>query len=163
MRNWNSSISVHPTAKAVGILSYLWGIETCLFSFLVLTSKPDFILPMRNWNKDHRSALCIGFRGFYLTYEELKLLNGSVKSLPSYWILSYLWGIETGGPGIPCHAVSGILSYLWGIETHAVSGNRRNQQLDFILPMRNWNLVSKQTVSTWLVRILSYLWGIETL
>ena len=138
MRNWNSAFTLIPTLHPP-ILSYLWGIETCLFSFLVLTSKPDFILPMRNWNKDHRSALCIGFRGFYLTYEELKLLNGSVKSLPSYWILSYLWGIETQSRALTEDNLLWILSYLWGIETE-----------------HKWILSRREG------RILSYLWGIET-
>ena len=34
--------------------------------------------------------------GFYLTYEELKHFKGIEIEICGTWILSYLWGIETG-------------------------------------------------------------------
>ena len=122
------------------ILSYLWGIETppaitsldkTLADFILpmrnwnyaeCTCKYwyncDFILPMRNWNSFliiFNTAITVGFyltyeelkllqteerhrknnKGFYLTYEELKLFWK--RNINKVWkrILSYLWGIET--------------------------------------------------------------------
>ena len=55
-------------------------------------------------------------------------------------ILSYLWGIETLAMLQLSICYSMILSYLWGIETRFDSENKVAEVLDFILPMRNWNI-----------------------
>ena len=67
------------------------------------------------------------FEGFYSTYEELKL--GTVPKVP--------------------FVVNMFLQYLWGIET------RRNTYYDwwativFTVPMRNWNLRTKNIWFIW--------------
>ena len=99
----------------------------------------DFILPMRNWNEAKESTAVSNEAGFYLTYEELKHDLG-VERDTSYSV---------------------ILSYLWGIETPGKVSNAFTAFLDFILPMRNWNIWTTGALVPF-VRILSYLWGIET-
>ena len=124
----------------------------------------DFILPMRNWNTEAIAAVSSSEARFYLTYEELKQSNRVRRHTNQSRILSYLWGIETCYDMADRCNADGILSYLWGIETQSCKGHGtfqlqgfyltyeelklngvkvlENTPFDFILPMRNWNIIS---------------------
>ena len=119
---------------------------------------------MRNWNTEAIAAVSSSEARFYLTYEELKQSNRVRRHTNQSRILSYLWGIETCYDMADRCNADGILSYLWGIETQSCKGHGtfqlqgfyltyeelklngvkvlENTPFDFILPMRNWNIIS---------------------
>ena len=121
------------------ILSYLWGIETSVTISTKSGRTPDFILPMRNWNRPPPFENPSQYAGFYLTYEELKpvLRRYYRGSFPDFILPMRNWNDD--GCHRVQHGLSRILSYLWGIETQKLLPLCRPRKRDFILPMRNWN------------------------
>ena len=99
-------------------------------------------------------------KGFYRTYEELKLSSDIQVGSAVAMFLSYLWGIETHILPAEQYQQERFLSYLWGIETNNHYDDYRtftsfyrtyeelklwdivyslNSHSVFIVPMRNWN------------------------
>ena len=116
MRNWNWWFVAVLYCSKGGILSYLWGIETrvaktrfCRRVWFYLTYEELKLAPRvigideAHWFYLTYEELKLSFilltvselYGFYLTYEELKHLLDAQEGIYEYWILSYLWGIET--------------------------------------------------------------------
>ena len=100
--------------------------------------------------------------GFYLTYEELKRAYIEIHSVLDYWFyltyeelkLCYKLASHFGEQGFYLTYEELKRTFWYRIPNCCF--------LDFILPMRNWNL-SKVRTSQHSARILSYLWGIETI
>ena len=57
--------------------------------------------------------------------------------------------------------ITACLSYLWGIETVQGFFGEASAANVFIVPMRNWNIISYALCGSE-IEFLSYLWGIET-
>ena len=134
-----TKITGPPCVLVLGILSYLWGIETRPCCHWSSRNRGDFILPMRNWNKVWADPEAPEALGFYLTYEELKQFNrtsGGVSSVGFYLTYEELKPVRTS---VSITRTRGF--YLTYEELKHVTSTR------FAVPP---------------VRILSYLWGIET-
>ena len=184
MRNWNNNGALNHLQIQNLFLQYLWGIETISLPFSTRADDMVFTVPMRNWNikfnglnrvyipvftvpmRNWNACRLLGpwayNRGFYSTYEELKLWYHRSLAAGEWMFLQYLWGIETPA----------IVYSLDDIENV------------FTVPMRNWNFpvisapssVSYGFYSTYEelklsthvnIRLddttfLQYLWGIET-
>ena len=120
MRNGNVMKDRNLTIGAKAFLSYLWGMETILYSSFLLSSFFVLILPMRNGNSWAIATTATSSSCSYPTYEEWKHLTNSGVILPHYSLfLSYLWGMETKHYPISLSFAwsSRFLSYLWGMET----------------------------------------------
>ena len=117
---------------------------------------------MRNWNYWNSAGVSICPKGFYSTYEELKLECYIYSNLLICGFLQYLWGIETS----TCDLLNGFimlfLQYLWGIETIWRNGITTVYYSVFTVPMRNWN-ICHSLYKKFNFLFLQYLWGIETL
>ena len=121
-----------------------------------------FTVPMRNWNRFLTGYQVLVEKGFYSTYEELKL-----------YIIYIIYLYK-----------SVFLQYLWGIETFFLGGSVYSRWAVFTVPMRNWNQAPTSIGwGSWLCfystyeelkrfngldkvyipnEFLQYLWGIET-
>ena len=120
MRNWNKASQPASLLKN-WILSYLWGIETP-FNRPNKQQIPGFYLTYEELKHDKRCWKNDRMGWFYLTYEELKLSGRRMgTTVPFRFYLTY----EELKLGFM------IKSQLRGV--------------DFILPMRNWNLKQSQT------------------
>ena len=62
-------------------------------------------------------VLTVGIERFYSTYEELKQVNILKVLCENFWFLQYLWGIETYISYFLTISHYLFLQYLWGIET----------------------------------------------
>ena len=82
-------------------------------------------LPMRNWNKNGEWGLQIS----------------------PFYLIHYLWGIETNKSDKKSIHFWFLIHYLWGIETDLIDdGGYLAPELN-TLPMRNWNTNLKVTTS----------------
>ena len=121
----------------MGILSYLWGIETFPDGSCLIVGD-DFILPMRNWNTGFKAMFGIHSPGFYLTYEELKHITGENNFQFLIWF--YLTYEELKLRNYGKASFERLRFYLTYEELKlAWTKYAGMSKPDFILPMRNWN------------------------
>ena len=102
--------------KFFKFLQYLWGIETKKFC-MVVTKVKGFYSTYEELKLQPTHLLQTNGLSFYSTYEELKPDSSNIRKTKRFTFLQYLWGIET---------------YAWKML-------RSNSSKVFTVPMRNWN------------------------
>ena len=120
---YQSFAQIHKQIKVFTLPMRNWNFHT---SFFMGTAQHVFTLPMRNWNLCWIFAEFLTARGFYPTYEELKLLPQISYYALSSWVFT-----------LPMRN--------WNIAKRDVVWC---DSAVFTLPMRNWNLsLSKEEIS----------------
>ena len=142
MRNWNKASQPASLLKN-WILSYLWGIETP-FNRPNKQQIPGFYLTYEELKHDKRCWKNDRMGWFYLTYEELKLSGRRMgTTVPFRFYLTY----EELKLGFMIKSQLRGVDFIlpmrnWNLKQ---SQTEPKQSRDFILPMRNWNAFSEYT------------------
>ena len=167
-----------------GILSYLWGIETYVYSGFFSVAFIGFYLTYEELKRIFFFHLRIWLVWFYLTYEELKHSKSTEKreNLKGFY-LTYE-ELKLNSVPIFITALSDFILPMRNWNLFQIAFACLQGRLDFILPMRNWNFIAflfaiflfigfyltYEELKPFkicdnfsiVIRILSYLWGIET-
>ena len=120
-----------------------------------------FSVPMRNWNSLNSASSGTTKVGFQRTYEELKQVMATDTIPADLPFSAYLWGIETGQTHMVITGTSLFSAYLWGIETPIRWKHTLESNFVFSVPMRNWNTDTRVSAAGF-TGFSAYLWGIET-
>ena len=160
MRNWNRYIIfwVKGYKPVFTVPMRNWNLPNFIFFFFL---RFVFTVPMRNWNSIVGLGIKLQPKGFYSTYEELKLNINIHYSDFFARFLQYLWGIETffySYSAIPYLQVFTVPMRNWNYIMYLACFY---WYYVFTVPMRNWNRGHRGSISQ-RGRFLQYLWGIET-